>query len=254
MTLDSESDNERVRRDEGAVALDPSWETTPWNMMEIEPTLEASEPLSGALVLELGAGTGRYTVPMMQRGASLLAVDFSANSLDNLAARARPEWNIGLVQADCTRFATVPDTFDLVASTLMSNLPTAAHRAATLEVAASACKTTGKFVFSTHHYNIRSRLRGDPQSGYYREAAIYRYLFRRREIEAETRRHFGDVTCHPIQIAIPLAARLGLPVVRLSRLAERIPLLNGLGELLLVTARRPRPAAGDPGPSRDRSV
>jgi SAM-dependent methyltransferase len=244
VSLDPESSNERTRRDEGARGLDSSWEMTPWNEMEILPTMEASAPLAGACVLELGAGTGRHTVHMATRGASIVAVDFSLGSLENLAARIQPEWDIGLVHADCTQFAALPDAFDLVASTLVSNLPTAQHRAAMMRVAATACKPSGKFVFGTHHFGIRSRLLREPRSGYYREVPIYRYMFRRKEIEAETRAYFADVTCHPIRIAIPLAARMRLPVVKLSRLTERVPLINEFGELLLTTARHPNEVSG----------
>ena len=176
---------------------------------------------------------------MLRRGARVVAVDFSWDSLQNLAQRAQPDWELGLVWADCTRVHLEPGAFDLVASTLVSNLPTAQHRAAMMRVAAEALKPEGKFVFGTHHYGIRSRLRGEPRSGYYREAAIYRYLFSRKEIEAETRPFFGEVDSHPIRIAIPLAGRMHLPVVRISRMTERVPLINQFGELLLVTARRP---------------
>lgn len=242
-TLDDESNNERTNREQGAKSFDPTWETTAWNQMEIVPTIEASQPLAGAHVLELGAGTGRYTVQMADRQATILAVDFSLTSLEQLAARVQPRWDIGLVHADCTQFAVAPQSFDLVASTLVSNLPTPQHRAAMMRVAAAAVKKTGKFVFSTHHYGIRSRLRREPQSGYYREVPIYRYLFKQKEIQAETAPYFADIACHPIQVAIPLVTRLRLPAVTLSRLAERIPIINQLGELLLVVARTPRIAA-----------
>jgi SAM-dependent methyltransferase len=237
--LDAESENERQRRDEGAAGLDPAWESSTYNQMEIQPTIEASEPLPGALVLELGAGTGRYTAPMADRGASVLAVDFSGGSLANLAQRARDTWDIGLVQADCTELAVEPGAFDLVASTLMSNLPTAQHRAGVMRVAAIACKPLGKFVFGTHYHGLGSRLRGEAKSGYYREAPIYRYMFGRREIVAETRPHFADIDLHPIRIALPFTARLGLPILKLSRLTERVPLINQFGDLLLVVARQP---------------
>jgi SAM-dependent methyltransferase len=244
VSLDTESRNEQAQRDAGAVGLDPSWETSAWNELEIVPTLEASEPLAGALVLELGAGTGRYTVPMNRRGAAILAVDFSARSLENLASRVQASWRIGLVQADCTRLGLAARQFDLVASTLVSNLPTEEHRAAVFALAARACKSEGKFVFSVHHFGVRSRLRGEPASGYYREAPIYRRLFRPREIEEETRRVFADVEIRPIQIAVPVLGRLPFPVVSISRLLERVPVINALAELLLLVAHRPTVSIG----------
>ena len=42
-------------------------------------------------VLELGAGSGRVTVPMAETGASVLAVDLSSTMLDRLGARLREQ-------------------------------------------------------------------------------------------------------------------------------------------------------------------
>jgi SAM-dependent methyltransferase len=239
VSLDAESENERGHRDSEAAGVDSVWELSAYSQMEILPTMEASEPLAGALVLELGAGSGRYTVLMSQRRSAVLAVDFSDRSLENIAARVQPDWRIGLVQADVTQLAVAPGQFDLVASTLVSNLPTLEHVATVFRLAARACKPGGKFVFGVHHRGVRSWLRGERLSGYYHEGHIFRRLFRTGEIERETRRVFDEVRARPIQIIVPLLGRLGVPVVPLSRLLERVPLLNELGELVLVQARRP---------------
>ncbi|MBI3899873.1 MAG: methyltransferase domain-containing protein [Gammaproteobacteria bacterium] len=238
-SLDGESNNERTLREQGAPRYNADGELSAWQQMEIVPTLAALKPLKGSTMLELGAGTGRYTVRLAEQQAQVIAVDFSFASLQQLATRLQSDWNVGLVHADCTQFAVQPHSFDIVMSTLVSNLPTAQHRAAMMEVAAKALKPNGKFVFSTHYYGLGNRLRREPQSGHYREGGIYRYLFRRREILKETKRYFQTIWCQPIQIGIPLANRLRLPVVALSRAAQRIPLLNQFGELLLVVARPP---------------
>src|SRR5215510_7770140 len=43
-TLDAESEHERMQRDDGARTADDSWETSAFNEMELEPTLQAIEP------------------------------------------------------------------------------------------------------------------------------------------------------------------------------------------------------------------
>jgi SAM-dependent methyltransferase len=202
------------------------------------PTLKASAPLPGALVLELGAGTGRYSVPMAGQGARLLAVDFSFHSLRSLAQRVEAGWEIGLVEADCTALRVQPERFDLVASTLVSNLPTADHRSAIYRLAATALRPGGKFVFSAHHFGWRLRWRGLSQAGQYKPGGIYRYLFRHREIRGEVKQHFAQVECRPVQIHVPLLGRSRLRY-HASRLAERVWPLNRLGDLLLVAARKP---------------
>lgn len=236
--LDAESGHERGRRDEQAQGIDHAWEATEWGLMEIHPTLNASEPLQRAQVLELGAGTGRYSVRMAERGAAITAVDFSFHALRALAHRVQPGWDIALIEADCTKLRVLPAHFDLVASTLVSNLPTAQHREAVYQLAAHALRDGGKFVFSTHHFSWRKRWRGEPQSGHYRAGGIYRYLFTRREIQRELARHFGDVACRPMQIHVPGSGKLKVRVPA-SRAAEWIWPLNLLGELLLVAARKP---------------
>jgi SAM-dependent methyltransferase len=218
--------------------VDHSWEQSEWVRMEMVPTLQASAPLQGVRVLELGAGTGRYSVPMARQGAQLLAADFSFGALRALADRIEPGWQVGLIEADCAQLRIRPASFDLVASTLISNLPTAPHRHSVYRLAAAALREGGRFVFSAHHHSWRSRWSGEAQSGHYKPGGIYRYLFRRREICREVRQHFGSVACRPVQIHVPLSGRLGL-MYRASRLAERIWPLNRLGELLLVAARRP---------------
>lgn len=236
--LDDESRHERDQRDQQAQAIDHAWETSEWVRMEIVPTIRESEPLPQATVLELGAGTGRYSVRMAARGARLMAVDFSFHALRSLAERMEPGWEVGLVEADCTRLRVKPGSCDLVASTLISNLPTAAHREALYALAASALREGGKFVFSAHHFSWPARRRGEPQSGHYRPGGIYRYLFTMAEMRREVQRFFGSVACRPVQIHLPLSGRLRVRFLA-SRLSERVWPLNRLGELLLVAARKP---------------
>ena len=238
-TLDQESRHERALRDQLPVIDDDAWERSPWSCMEITSTLEALSPLDGTTVLELGCGGGRYTMRMADQPRAMLAVDFSRIALDKLASRLVPHWNIGLVHADCTRLALKEKSFDRILSTLVSNLPSSAHRRAMYRLAGGALAPGGRFIFSTHHYNVVNRLRREAQTGRYDAGGIFRYLFRRRELCEETKEYFRGVRCRPIQMLIPFADRLGSPVVTLSRIAERIPLVNQLGQLLLVSATKP---------------
>jgi SAM-dependent methyltransferase len=238
--LDEESAHEHERRDRDYdSSFDLQKERSELELAEIRPTLEAAEPLQGAGVLELGAGAGRHTVLIAECGARILAVDFSLSALRRLARRVEESWQIGLVQADCTKLVLQPASFDLVVSTLISNLPTAAHRQAMLHLVADALRQTGKYVFTAHHYSFHSRLNREPKSGRYQAGGIYRYLFYRQELKAETRARFEEVDCRPIQVVLPFTWRFRLPILRTSRIAERVPLLNRFGWLLLVVARLP---------------
>jgi SAM-dependent methyltransferase len=226
-----------------------------FDRMEMRPTLAALAPLRDRVVLELGAGTGRYTVELAQASRALLAVDFSARSLEMLATKLSNRRlpggaRVGLVQADVTRVCLAPRAFDRILSTLVSNLPTAAHRAAMYRLAASALRDDGLFAFSAHHYGLRQRLRHEPVDGRYSEGGIYRRLLTAREILEELGTYFGRTSCRPIQVALPGTYRLpGFPLEALSRLAERSPVVKQLGFLLLATARQPTEARACDRPS-----
>jgi SAM-dependent methyltransferase len=213
------------------------------NEMEMQPTIRALQLHSSAVCFELGCGTGRYTVHIAPQCASFLAIDFSGESLRILARKLDGRSHIGLVQADVTRLRLAPHAFDQGLSTLVSNLPTAGAREAMYRLAAEALKPQGRFVFGVHYHGLFQRIRGVPKEGAYTEGGIYRCNFRRREIAAEVRAHYRDVDVLPVQIPVPLGRRLGLPVVRISLLFGRIPLIRQTANLLLVTASRPRTAA-----------
>ncbi len=69
-------------------------------------------------VLEIGAGSGRLTLPMARSGARVVAVDISTSMLSLLSARLRDEPpavqdRVSVVQADACEL-DVGETFDLV--------------------------------------------------------------------------------------------------------------------------------------------
>jgi SAM-dependent methyltransferase len=243
---DAEGAHERGLRDAHAEAeYDHSRARPADNAMEIGPMLAALEVDRTSTVLELGCGTGRYTVLLAGDCAAVLAVDFSLESLRILARRLGPDAPVGLVLADITRLAVAGGGFDRCLSTLVSNLPTPAHRKAMYRLAAGALHPDGRFVFGTHHYGLLARWNRVPKVGRYSEGGIYREYFRPREVSREARAFFGTVRARPIQVGLPGARRLGLSPDVVSRLVERIPGLNTFGRLVLVAADGPlRPSPG----------
>jgi SAM-dependent methyltransferase len=237
---------EREQRDREAVQASFDWETLPWSRAEMLSTLAALRPISGTVLLELGCGCGRYTHLLARQAAALIAVDFSIQSLRQLATRLGPADPVALVCADIMRFGVAGRAFDRVLSTATSNLPTPRHRDAMYRLAGRALVRGGKFVFSAHYLGLRERFhRQAPKSGYYESNRIYRYLFGRRELRDEVRPHFYRVCCRRIQISLPFASRLGLPPAVTSRIAEFIPGLNRFASLLLVTTREPCETGGN---------
>jgi SAM-dependent methyltransferase len=240
--LDEESLHEQKRRNADGYTVDPL--DTPLarahHTMATAPTLEAL-PVNGAsTILELGAGEGRYTLPLAARGARILAIDFSRELLGVLRTLLAPEARVGLVLADISTVKVARAEFDCALSTLTSNLPTRGHRESLYALVHHALHDAGRFVFCAHHHGIRQVLGRQEKSGRYRPGGIYRYNFTVRECVEEAAPFFGRVLAHPIQIHIPFARRMRLPIVRLSRMLERVPLLNRFGMLVLCVAEQPR--------------
>lgn len=237
--LDEESRGNLAVFDKTSAAESFEHENSTGSLMEMAPTLQAVAPFKAMTALEYGCGNGRYTTQLAPGAALLVALDFSIAALRNVAGRADPSWNIALVQADCLRPITAPGSFDRILCTLTSNLPTKVARIELFQAAARTMKPDGRFVFSAHYYSLRDRLRGTPRSGYYQGHHIFRYLSGKRELTEETSCAFGSVRSSLILVTLPFARRLGLATVRASRWLERIPIINWLGEMLLITAEKP---------------
>ena len=239
--MDEESLHEQKRRDADGFTvekLDTNLARAS-NEMEMISTLETLAVRPASLVLELGCGEGRYTLPLIA-DARILAIDFSIELLRILRAKLPAGARAGLVMADISSLKVAASQFDYVLSTLTSNLPSRAHRESLYALASNALCESGRFVFSTHHHGFRQILSGEKKSGRYSPLGIYRYNFKVRECIDEASQFFKLVHARPIQINFPFARSLRLPIVRLSRLLEHVPLLNKFGNLVLCAAEQPR--------------
>lgn len=243
LDLDEESRFELAVRDRRAVnaakAKRAAWYDNECGRAEFIPTVHALSVGPDMTVLELGCGDGRYTLPLAEGCQWVIAVDFSLESLRNLQRRQQEHRNIALVCADITKLRIMPKSCDRVLATLVSNLPSPIHREAMFLLAAVAMKTDGRFVFSTHFQGVWRRLTFQPQAGRYKESGIYRYYFTMRECHDEVQKYFSAVSVRPIQFCLPFAGMLGLPLTKISRILEGVPIVNLFGQLLLCTAEQP---------------
>lgn len=242
--LNSDSEYEKGQRDIAATEDDFGWENAIASQSEMEATLAALGPCEGKTVLELGSGRGRFT-RLMTGARAIVALDFSLESLRKVAARVDPAIPMILVCADVSWFRTQPGAFDRVFSTLTSNLPTREHRDAMNRLAAEALKADGAFVLSAHYFGLREWLHREPKDGYYPGSKIFRQLFTKAELHAEMQPYFGQQRHERIQVMLPLLARVGLGKWSSPRFAEKVPGMNLLAGLLLVTAKAPQ-SAGKP--------
>jgi SAM-dependent methyltransferase len=226
----------RPRRDAREVLSDPH------EVMEMAPTMEWLALTGRESILELGCGTGRYTELLAAQGGRVLAMDFSRPSLLETEERLRAlgvAEKVGLVNASIGDFCVAPRSFDVVLSTLTSNLPDRGHRQAMYALAATALKPGGRFVFSAHHYGLRAHRERTPKTGLYQAGGIFREYLTAAEIREEIAGAFKGLRLQPIRIYLPFLSRNPAFRVRVSRWAEKVPLLRDFGDLLLIEATRP---------------
>ena len=150
------------------------WTSSIIESIEVRPTLAAVSAAPGMVVLEIGCGSGRYTVDLARGAAAVVAVDFSRPGLLLLRQKLASEASVALVQADVTRPYVTASAFDCALSTLHSNLPDARHRLASLRHLSQALKLEGRAVISMHHLSGRDRLIGMPAAGRYPDSGIFK--------------------------------------------------------------------------------
>ena len=165
------------------------WGSKLGDRIEVAPHLDALGELKERNVLEFGCGDGRFTLPMAQRDAKILAVDFSLAGLDRLAAYlasgvapatdgirpVRPvkelARSIGLVQGDATRFFAAPQSFDRALSA--TPLDSRDERMRMYHSIADALKDDGHFVGGVEHDDLTRRLIGEPVARRYSAGGIF---------------------------------------------------------------------------------
>ncbi|MBT4349489.1 methyltransferase domain-containing protein [bacterium] len=191
-------------------------------------------------VIEYGCGTGRLTQELVTRCDQILAVDFSVKSLKLLADKFDNKDNIGLVLADATKFKSVNNSFDIALSfQFLEHVPTLEQRKTWLNSVHQTLIDGGLFISTVYHQSLRRRIKKQPQEGSHPFGIFFHYFFDK-EIKDELKTYFNIVNLHPIDITLPLEARLNIPMKLaglLSRLSEHIPIVNQLGHLLIVKAK-----------------
>ena len=222
----------------------PPWHP-PWrDALEVAPTLRRLGSVRERTVLELGCGTGLYTRLLVQRGARVLAVDFSLDSLRINRAHLPSGSAAAFVRADVSRLRLKPGAFDLALSTLYSNLPTVGLRKSTSLAVREALRHGGRFVVSAHHQDLKRRYaRIEPAGVYSEDFPVFYQCFTRAELRRELS-VFGEVRVDAIAIFWPYLSRIERLRSPLSRLGESLPLLRDLGLLLVANATVANPREG----------
>ncbi len=237
------------------VPPDQGWRSELSDLLEVPAHLEGLEPLENRLVLEIGCGDGRFTMLMAQRGARVLAVDFSLSALQKLASwlpsglapttYRTPRYQaqdfrgrIGLVQADASRLHLAPRSFDRALSA--TPLDGRDERMAMYAAIADALSDGGRFVGSLEHDDLSRRILGLPVARRYSPGGIFIEHFDVPTMCREAAPYFSRMTIRPIRPRIPFMHKLPLKWgARLASWTGVVPGLRNLGEILLMRAECP---------------
>jgi SAM-dependent methyltransferase len=248
-------DSQNAQLPIGSFIPPPSgWRSLLSDLLEIPPHLDALRP-AGRRVLEIGCGDGRLTILLAQMGATVLAVDFSFNSLRVLGSRLRSgiapttyqlpgshsrkdlRHLVGLVQADASHFSIAPRSFDRALSS--TPLDSREQRMALYHTIAEALTDEGRYVGGVEHDDLTRRLLGLPTARRY-SSGIFIEHFSSERLRCEIAPYFSGIHIRPIRPRLPFIHRLPYKcALYLSRIATVLPVLRHLSEILLLRAEKP---------------
>jgi ubiquinone/menaquinone biosynthesis C-methylase UbiE len=123
--------------------------------LEIPSTLGPLGAKTGSRVVEVGCGTGRLTLPLLKRGAMVVAMDHSLASLRRLRAKLGEgaSERLQLVQADATRLPVRNGwATHALAAQMIEHVPSAAMRKAVIEELARALEPDGRLAITDYYW------------------------------------------------------------------------------------------------------
>jgi ubiquinone/menaquinone biosynthesis C-methylase UbiE len=181
---------EMKARDDQAEAYDRMWWLNLFSLVEVPAMLWHLSLRATDTLLEAGCGTGRMTRQFAEKCESLVAMDYSWESL--LACQRKlgsaGVSNVDLVQADICRLPFRSASFERVVSCqVLEHVPTPESRSAAIEQLARVTKEDGNVALSAYKYSMLMRLFGEKEG--HHEGGIYFFRFTRPELVHLLSRH-----------------------------------------------------------------
>lgn len=236
---------ESKARDEEAESYDQ--EASVRDAAEITPCLRAMQLVAGDTVLELGCGTGRFTVCYAQEVRQVVAVDFSLSSLIVLRRKLSTALRrkVLLVHADICAPPLARGSFSKVVSfQVLEHLPSPEMRESIFVTVSSLLKPGGSFIASVYNWSWQKQREAKRGAGDYTQkegkhsSNIYYYNFEAVELHKLIRSAGMEVELMRGLIVGFRGARLmGRLAVPIGSLISLTPLGTKLAHLLLCRAR-----------------
>ncbi|MDE2125028.1 MAG: methyltransferase domain-containing protein [Armatimonadetes bacterium] len=177
--------SEMRARDAQAAAYDRMLGLKLFGVLELPATMRRVQVGSAHIMLEAGCGTGRMTRAFAANCASLVAVDFSWESL--LSCRRKLDTagvqNVDLIQADLCRMPLADGAFHRIASCqVLEHIPSATARDEMVRHLARVAAPDARIVVSAYQHSVFTRA-FDRKEGEH-SGGIYYYRFGRNELRA----------------------------------------------------------------------
>lgn len=174
------------------------------NKGEFELALRNFELSRDHFVLELGAGSGRITGQFSKRGADIVALDLSKQSLKYNKKHSRCQ----CVQADLCYLPFKDSSFDRVAAmSVFQSVPKAERRAVGLCEVRRVLKHKGEFLIEVFNYRFFDRLRGTKEGYFATSPVLYYYRFGKDELKKALSCSFALKDLSAILLFHPLMRR-----------------------------------------------
>jgi SAM-dependent methyltransferase len=228
-----EAKQEIIARDEDAWTYD-GFTDQDWYRLEIPSTMEYLSNLYEKVAVEFGCGTGRFTTEIVSRAKSLLAIDFSRDSLLVLCGKIPERKCLGLIQGDVTNIKLQKDEFEIAISTqVLEHIPSHNLRLNFLNMVRDSLALGGTFLCTAYYQDMRRRLKFQPREGFH-ESGVFFHYFNRKELQRDFSKGFVISELHPFLFHVPLIWRLELNRRWLTSFFQKTPFLKEFGSLVLV--------------------
>jgi len=202
--------------------------------VEISSLVKALKIKNGDVVVDLGAGTGRLTVELARRGATVLALDISPRSLAVNREKCShiPGSDVHFVVADASYLPLRDSVADRAGSGMMiEHLPTPEDRSRCINDIARVLRPHGRLALTAYNYSWGKR-RASKREGFHGHD-LYYYRFER----SEFRQLLSRYRVRTLTAILNLPASLRIQA--LDRAITAVPALAGLtGELIFAVAER----------------